>query len=383
MRPPPETPGPTAAGGHADELRLHRGGRGRMLAGVAAGLADYFDVDPTLVRIGFVALAFLGGLAVPLYLAGWLLIPDEDTDALGRRGAPGPRTGPRRLLSRPRPTTDTPTTTERRRDALPLGPRLPDGPAGHAAADTSLRASDDERNAVADKLSRHYAEGRLDEAEFKTRLDTAMSATTRGDLHGLFHDLPPLPSEPPPRRRGTAASCPGSSWWPSSPSWRAPPCPSTRCTTCRGSSSPSSASSCGGAAGGHHLTGTTTTARQRSAELGHGPLSRATRTPSTSPGRRTDDGASGRCAPWPLFAGLPADELDELAALCDVSTAHPGQVVQAQDVPVRYWHVIPAATPSSSVTAPRSGCWAAATRGRSTRCSTSCARPSPWWRCRR
>ena len=61
-----------------------------------------------------------------------------------------------------------------------------------------MRASDDERNAVADKLSRHYAEGRLDEAEFKSRLDTAMSATTRGDLNGLFHDLPALPSEPPP-----------------------------------------------------------------------------------------------------------------------------------------------------------------------------------------
>jgi phage shock protein PspC (stress-responsive transcriptional regulator) len=62
------------------EQRLHRVGRGRMLAGVAAGVADYFDVDPTIVRIGFVALAFLGGLAVPLYLAGWLLIPDEDAD---------------------------------------------------------------------------------------------------------------------------------------------------------------------------------------------------------------------------------------------------------------------------------------------------------------
>jgi hypothetical protein len=65
-------------------------------------------------------------------------------------------------------------------------------------SDASLRASDDERNAVADKLSRHYAEGRLDETEFKHRLDTAMSATTRGDLNGLFHDLPHLPSEPPP-----------------------------------------------------------------------------------------------------------------------------------------------------------------------------------------
>jgi phage shock protein PspC (stress-responsive transcriptional regulator) len=75
--PPPHAPSTSGYGG---EQRLHRGGRGRMLAGVAVGLADYFDVDPTIVRVGFVALAFLGGLAVPLYLAGWLLIPDEDSD---------------------------------------------------------------------------------------------------------------------------------------------------------------------------------------------------------------------------------------------------------------------------------------------------------------
>jgi phage shock protein PspC (stress-responsive transcriptional regulator) len=51
-----------------------------MIAGVAAGLADYVDIDPTLVRIGFVVLALMGGLAIPLYLAGWLLIPDEDSE---------------------------------------------------------------------------------------------------------------------------------------------------------------------------------------------------------------------------------------------------------------------------------------------------------------
>ncbi len=43
-----------------------------------------------------------------------------------------------------------------------------------------------------------------------------------------------------------------------------------------------------------------------------------------------------------LFAGLPEDELAELATLFDVATAHPGQVVQAQDVPVRRWHVVTA-----------------------------------------
>ena len=41
-----------------------------------------------------------------------------------------------------------------------------------------------------------------------------------------------------------------------------------------------------------------------------------------------------------LFAGLPGDELDRFAASGGVTTAHPGQVVQAQDVPVRFWHVV-------------------------------------------
>ena len=51
-----------------------------MLAGVASGIADYFDVDPMLVRIGFVVLSLLGALAIPLYLAGWLLIPEEGAE---------------------------------------------------------------------------------------------------------------------------------------------------------------------------------------------------------------------------------------------------------------------------------------------------------------
>jgi signal-transduction protein with cAMP-binding, CBS, and nucleotidyltransferase domain len=41
-----------------------------------------------------------------------------------------------------------------------------------------------------------------------------------------------------------------------------------------------------------------------------------------------------------LFAGLPDGDLEEIAAHCTVSTAHPGQVIQAQDVPIRMWHVI-------------------------------------------
>jgi phage shock protein PspC (stress-responsive transcriptional regulator) len=59
---------------------LRRPFDGRMVTGVAAGFADYLGVDATLVRIAFVVLTFLGGVGIPLYLAGLLLIPDEDSD---------------------------------------------------------------------------------------------------------------------------------------------------------------------------------------------------------------------------------------------------------------------------------------------------------------
>ena len=59
---------------------LRRPYQDRMLAGVAAGLARYFGVEETIVRIAFVVLTFVGGAGIPLYLAGLLLIPDEGSD---------------------------------------------------------------------------------------------------------------------------------------------------------------------------------------------------------------------------------------------------------------------------------------------------------------
>jgi phage shock protein C len=52
----------------------------RMLAGVAAGIARYLGVDVTVVRIVFAVLAVIGGAGVPIYLAGWLLIPEEGAE---------------------------------------------------------------------------------------------------------------------------------------------------------------------------------------------------------------------------------------------------------------------------------------------------------------
>ena len=64
---------------------LRRSYQDRMLAGVAAGLAHYFGVDPTIVRIAFVVLTIVGGAGIPLYLAGLLLIPERGQRPVHRR----------------------------------------------------------------------------------------------------------------------------------------------------------------------------------------------------------------------------------------------------------------------------------------------------------
>jgi phage shock protein PspC (stress-responsive transcriptional regulator) len=61
----------------APTRRLVRTREGRWLAGVASGLGRTFDVNPLLYRIAFVALAFAGGTGLVLYVAAWLVIPDE------------------------------------------------------------------------------------------------------------------------------------------------------------------------------------------------------------------------------------------------------------------------------------------------------------------
>jgi phage shock protein C len=57
--------------------RLYRTRDGRIVAGVCSGLAVYFGVDATLVRLVFGVLSVFGGTGILLYLAGWLVIPDE------------------------------------------------------------------------------------------------------------------------------------------------------------------------------------------------------------------------------------------------------------------------------------------------------------------
>jgi phage shock protein PspC (stress-responsive transcriptional regulator) len=65
---------------HGHDLPLYRPTHDRMVAGVASGIARYLGVEVMLVRIALVVLCFVGGIAVPFYLASWLLIPEEGAD---------------------------------------------------------------------------------------------------------------------------------------------------------------------------------------------------------------------------------------------------------------------------------------------------------------
>jgi phage shock protein C len=57
--------------------KLYRSRSNRMLAGVCGGVAQYFNVDATLIRVLFVLLAVLGGSGLLLYLAMWIIVPNQ------------------------------------------------------------------------------------------------------------------------------------------------------------------------------------------------------------------------------------------------------------------------------------------------------------------
>ena len=61
--------------------RLYRMREGRVVAGVCAGIAAYFGIDPTLVRLAFALLTIFGGAGVLIYLVAWIVIPEETEGA--------------------------------------------------------------------------------------------------------------------------------------------------------------------------------------------------------------------------------------------------------------------------------------------------------------
>ncbi len=69
--------------------KLYRSRNDRMIAGVCGGIADYFDIDSSLVRIGLVLLVVCGGTGILAYIIAGLIVPEEPEryDAYKRRRA--------------------------------------------------------------------------------------------------------------------------------------------------------------------------------------------------------------------------------------------------------------------------------------------------------
>jgi phage shock protein C len=65
----------------AKTRKLYRSRSNRQVAGVCGGLAQYFNLDATLIRILFVVLAVLGGSGLLLYVAMWIIVPNEPSAA--------------------------------------------------------------------------------------------------------------------------------------------------------------------------------------------------------------------------------------------------------------------------------------------------------------
>ena len=61
--------------------RLYRSRDDRMIAGVCGGLGEYFNIDPTIVRLVLLFLTLWGGGGVLVYFLAWIVIPEQPVNA--------------------------------------------------------------------------------------------------------------------------------------------------------------------------------------------------------------------------------------------------------------------------------------------------------------
>ena len=58
--------------------RLYRSSTNSMLSGVCGGVGEFFNIDPTIVRLGWVLFSALGGSGVLAYIVAAIIIPKEN-----------------------------------------------------------------------------------------------------------------------------------------------------------------------------------------------------------------------------------------------------------------------------------------------------------------
>ena len=64
------------------EKKLYKDAQNKKLCGVCAGIAKYFSIDATLVRLGLAAFCFLGGSGILAYIICAIIIPEEPNDTI-------------------------------------------------------------------------------------------------------------------------------------------------------------------------------------------------------------------------------------------------------------------------------------------------------------
>ena len=57
--------------------RLYRSKKDKIIGGVCGGIAEYFGIDPVIVRVIAVVLAFMGGSGILAYIIAWIIIPQN------------------------------------------------------------------------------------------------------------------------------------------------------------------------------------------------------------------------------------------------------------------------------------------------------------------
>ncbi len=73
--------------------KLYRSRKTGIIAGVCSGLAEYFDMDPVLIRILFVVAIFITGLGLVAYFIAWIIMPEKESERISSEGGPAMNRG--------------------------------------------------------------------------------------------------------------------------------------------------------------------------------------------------------------------------------------------------------------------------------------------------
>lgn len=58
--------------------RLYRSKKDKVLGGVCGGIAEYFNIDPVIIRVIAVVLAFMGFIGLIAYIVAWIIVPENE-----------------------------------------------------------------------------------------------------------------------------------------------------------------------------------------------------------------------------------------------------------------------------------------------------------------